>query len=164
MVTFLCRLETSSIRRGAADEVGWKKFMYEKFSVKSFYSSLDNGRREPFPTSIVWNHWVPMEVGYLAREATCEWILTNDQLKRKEWIMPNRCYKCKYEESIDHMLQLVFFPFGVAYMMNSTAKRTLLRRHESFVKRKKAWILSKKNKKKGKKLGGSYTCTYFGLL
>ncbi|RVW74737.1 hypothetical protein CK203_047892 [Vitis vinifera] len=68
------------------------------FLVKSFYQSLVQERSGPFPSSMVWNLWAPMEVCLFAWEATWERILTIEQLKRRGWTMLNHCFLCKNEE------------------------------------------------------------------
>ena len=46
-----------------------------------------------------------MEVGLFTWEATWKRILTLDQIKRKGWILANRCNLCEVkEESTDHIL------------------------------------------------------------
>ena len=91
------------------------------FSVKS-YSSLADKRVEPH--GIVWNSWMPPRISFFAWEATWAKILTLDQLKKRGWRIPNRCYWCKEEkETSDHILihcsktrllwQLIFAPFGI---------------------------------------------------
>ena len=75
------------------------------FSVKSLYSILEGGRIEPFPTSVVWNAWVPPKVSFFAWEATWGKVLTLDQLQRRGWSLVHRCSLCyAHEESIDHIL------------------------------------------------------------
>ena len=46
-----------------------------------------------------------MRVSLFAWEASWNKILTIDQLKRRGWNMPNRCYLCKMEEETnDHLI------------------------------------------------------------
>ena len=65
-----------------------------------------------------------LELAFFAWETTWAKILTQDQLRRRGWRMPNRCYMCKAgEETRDHILlhcpkasilwQLVFALFHV---------------------------------------------------
>ena len=81
------------------------------------------------------------------------WCREN-QLKRRECMIPNRCYMCKEEEeTMDHILlyylkavilwQLNFTLFGIE-LIHSLIKKVLLSWHECFVgsKRKKAWRIS----------------------
>ena len=47
----------------------------------------------------------PRELAFFAWEATWTKILTLDQLKKRGWRIPNRCYLCKEaEETSDHIL------------------------------------------------------------
>ena len=79
-----------------------------------------------------------------------------DQLKRRGWFLPNRCFLCKSEEeSTNHLSlhcpkaamfwQLIFYLFGVQWIMPYSIKETILSWHSSFVgkKRKKAWNAAK---------------------
>ena len=46
-----------------------------------------------------------MRVSFFAWEVSWTRILTIDQLKRRGWNMPNKCYLCKMEEETsDHLL------------------------------------------------------------
>ena len=40
------------------------------FSIKSLYSILEEERVDPFPTSVVWNAWVPPKVSFFPWEVT----------------------------------------------------------------------------------------------
>ena len=105
-----------------------------------------------FLESLVWNPWVPKRVSFFAWEAIWGRILTMDQLKRRGWILPSRCFLCKVEEeSTNHVLihypkvamiwHLIFALFGVQWVMPNSIKETILSWSGSFVgkKRKKAW-------------------------
>ena len=75
------------------------------FSVKSLYASLEIGRVVQFPSSVVWNAWVPPKVSFFAWEVTWEKALTLNQVQRRGWSLANRCFLCLFhEESIDHIL------------------------------------------------------------
>ena len=73
-------------------------------------------------------------------------MLVLHQLKKKGWRIPNRCYKCKKEDTVDHIVlhcskvvilwMLVNALLGVWGMMHSSVRDTLLNWHESFVKKK----------------------------
>ena len=63
----------------------WQVSKSDKFTVRSLYFSLTNCRIEAFPSSIVWNTWVPLKVDFFAGEVLWERILTLDQLKRRGW-------------------------------------------------------------------------------
>ena len=121
------------------------------FYVKSF-SSLAGRGVDPFPHSIVWNSGVPVRVNFFAWEATWAKILTLNQLRKRGWKLPNRCYMCKEEEETSvHILlhcpkacilwQLIFSLFGVQWVMHSSVRGLLLSWGDFLVgrKRKKAW-------------------------
>ena len=83
----------------------WKEAKGGNFTVKSFYNALEGGSTVPFPRSIIWSPYVPTKVGFFAWEATWGKVLTLDQLKKRGWALPNRCYLCgATEESINHLL------------------------------------------------------------
>ena len=50
VTVFFQKLHTSSVRRDEDDRIGWKEPKCSKLFVKSFYDSLVQGRRKPFPT------------------------------------------------------------------------------------------------------------------
>ena len=133
----------------------WLGLKKGNFSVKSFYSYLASRRAEPFPHDIVWNFWVPVGVGFFPWEVIWVGILTLDQLGRRGWRIPNKCYMCKEdEETSDYILlhcikarnlwQLVFALFGVQWVMHSSIRGFFLGWSGSFVgkKGKKAWKVS----------------------
>ena len=77
--------------------------------------------------------------------------MTLDQLKKRGWRIPNRCYLCKEEEeTCDHILihclkarllwNLIFALFGIQWVLSCSIREVLLNWHGSFVgkKRKKA--------------------------
>ena len=105
-----------------------------------------------FAWSIIWRSWAPMRVSFFAWEASWNIILTIDQLKRRGWNMPNKCYLCKVEEETsDHLIlfckkatmlwSLLFSLFDVQWVLHSSIKRNLIAWHGAFVskKKEKAW-------------------------
>ncbi|RVW97835.1 hypothetical protein CK203_021303 [Vitis vinifera] len=106
----------------------------------------------PFPWRIIWSLDVPTKVGFFAWEASWGRVLTQDQLKRRGWILANRCSLCcAEEETINHILvhcskakvlwDLVFSLFGVNWVLPSTVRDTPLGRCVSFKdkKHRKVW-------------------------
>ena len=82
-------------------------------------------------------------MSFFAWEASWEKVLTQDQLKRRGWILANRCCLCcAEEESINHILvhcsktkilwDLVFSLFGVNWVLPFSVKDTLLSWYVSF--------------------------------
>ncbi|RVW35405.1 Serine/threonine protein phosphatase 2A 59 kDa regulatory subunit B' zeta isoform [Vitis vinifera] len=69
-----------------------------------FTRQNNNWEIEAFPSSIVWNTWVPLKVDFFAGEVLWERILTLDQLKRRGWRLPSRCCLWKGEEETDLIL------------------------------------------------------------
>ena len=124
----------------------------EIFTVKSLYNSLDHCCAVPFPWRIIWSLDVPTKVGFFAWEASWGRVLTQDQLKKRGWILANRCSLCcAEEETINHILvhcskakvlwDLVFSLFGVNWVLPSTVRDTPLGRCVSFKdkKHRKVW-------------------------
>ena len=67
---FLSRIQDKVVIEEREDEVFWAVTKSGSFSVKSLISILEEVRVSPFPTSIVWNDWVPPKVSFFAWEAT----------------------------------------------------------------------------------------------
>ena len=91
-------------------------------------------------------------MGFFAWEASWGKVLTQDQLKRRDWILANRCSLCcAEEETINHILvhcskakvlwDLVFSLFGVNWVLPFTVRDTLLGWYASFKdkKHRKVW-------------------------
>ena len=86
-------------------------------------------------------------MSFFAWEASWEKVLTQDQLKRRGWILANRCCLCCIEEeTINHILvhcskvkilwDLVFSLFGVNWVLPFTVRDTLLSWYVSFKDKK----------------------------
>ncbi|RVW97325.1 hypothetical protein CK203_025933 [Vitis vinifera] len=50
---------------------------------KSLYKALEPERQGEFPSSVIWNPWVSLRVGFFAWEATWNKVLTLDQIQRR---------------------------------------------------------------------------------
>ena len=61
---FLLRIQDRVVVEEREDEAFWASTESGSFSVKSLYSILEEVRVNPFPTSIVWNAWVPPKVSF----------------------------------------------------------------------------------------------------
>ena len=149
---FLLKIQGKGLISDLEDRVLWKKTKDGKFSVKSLYSALELRYAVPFLRSIIWSSCVPTKVGFFPREASWGKVLTLDQLKRREWSIPNTCFLCCAEEvSIDHILihcikakvlwELLFALFGVMWVLHLSIRDTLLGWHDSFMGKKcrKVW-------------------------
>ena len=62
----MARLQDKVVEEGAEDKVCWVETKSGTFSVKSLYASLEIGRVVQFPSSVVWNVWVPPKVSFFA--------------------------------------------------------------------------------------------------
>ena len=107
------------------------------FSVRLLYRFFTRASSDPFPWTIIWRSWGLMRVSFFAWEASWNKILTIDQLKRRGWNMPNRCYLCKVEqETNDHLIlfckkatvlwSLLFSIFDVQWVLHSSIKKNLV--------------------------------------
>ena len=102
---FLFSLQGKRVVINLEDGLWWKEAKDGNFSVKSFYSALEGSSTVLFLKNIIWSPGVPTKVSFFAWEATWGKALTMDQLKKRGWSLPNRCYLCcAVEESIDHLL------------------------------------------------------------
>ena len=89
---FLLRLQGWRVCRDEEDKLVWTRAKNGKFSVKVLYKELEPGRQMDFPTSVIWNSWVPPKVGIFAWEATWNKILTLDHTQRRGWVVENKCF------------------------------------------------------------------------
>ena len=91
-------------------------------------------------------------MAFFTWEASWGKVLTLDQLQKRRYFLANRCFLCLFEvETVDHLLlhcaktrvlwNLLFFLFGVSWILSYLVKETLLGWHGSFVGKahKKAW-------------------------
>ena len=136
MERFLSTIQGKRLNADVKDRMVWKGTKNEIFTVKSLYNSLDHSCAVPFPWSIIWSPDVPTKVGFFVWEASWGKVLTQDQLKRRGWILANRCSLCCAEkETINHILvhcskakvlwDLVFSLFGVNWVLPRLRLETL---------------------------------------
>ena len=143
------------MQREDKDKVVWITSKSGAFSVKSLYSILEPRGSSLFPCDSIWRANVPPKVAFFAWEASWGKILTLEQLQRRGYSLANRCFLCLSEvETVDHLLlhcvktqalwNLLFSLFGVAWVLSSSMKETLLGWHRAFVgkTRKKAWQMA----------------------
>ncbi|RVW17516.1 hypothetical protein CK203_083473 [Vitis vinifera] len=64
-------LQDKAVEEGKEDKVCWVETKSETFSVKSLHASLKIGRVVQFPSSVVWNVWVPRSA-YWHKNASME--------------------------------------------------------------------------------------------
>ena len=133
------------------DVLSWKNSENGSFSVRFLYRFLTKASSDPFPW-VLFGDLGLHEGKLFAWEASWNRILTIDQLKRRGWNMPNRCYLCKVdEETNDHLIlfckkaillwSLLFSLFDVQWVLHSSIKRNLIGWHSAFVnkRKEKAW-------------------------
>lgn len=56
--------------RKEEDKVIWIGSKNGKFPTKALCSALESKSTMSFPTSVIWNSWIPPKVGFFAWEAT----------------------------------------------------------------------------------------------
>ncbi|RVW20076.1 hypothetical protein CK203_114273 [Vitis vinifera] len=134
---FLSSIQGKRLDADVEDRMLWKETKNEIFTVKSLYKSLVHSCSVSFPSNIIWSPYVPTKVSFFDWKAYWEKVLTQDQLKRRGWILANKCCLCCVEEeTINHILvhcskakilwDLVFFFFGVNWVLPLTVRDTLL--------------------------------------
>ena len=75
MEAFFRRLHGQALSRDNKDIMSWRVSKKGFFTVKSFYSNLVPCNGREFPSSLVWNPWVPKRViffflgGYLGKNS-----------------------------------------------------------------------------------------------
>ncbi|RVX10791.1 LINE-1 retrotransposable element ORF2 protein [Vitis vinifera] len=132
----LSSIQGKRVDADGEDRMLWRGTKNEIFTVKSLYKSLDHSYAVSFPGKIIWSPYVPSKVSFFAWEASWEKVLTQDQLKRRGWILANRCCLCCVEEeTINHILvhcsktkilwDLLLSLFGVNWVMPFSVKDTL---------------------------------------
>ena len=98
---------------------------------------------------------MPPKVAFFVWEASWDKVLTLKQLQRRGHSLTNRCFLCLSEvETVDHLLlhcaktrvlwNLLFFLFGVAWILSCSLKETLLGWRGAFVgkAREKPWQMA----------------------
>ena len=152
---FILKIQAFRVQREDEDKVVWTTSKSGAFSVKSLYSILEPGGSFLFPYGSIWRANVSPKVAFFAWEASWGKILTLEQLQRKGYSLANRCFLCLSElETVDYLLlhcvktqtlwNLLFSLFGVAWVLSSLVKETLLGWHGAFVGKthKKTWQMA----------------------
>jgi len=98
------------------------------FEVRSYYRVLRSTTQPPFPWKTIWKLKMPTKVSFFLWTAALGWILTIDNLRRRQVVVVDLYCMCKRgEETIDHLIMhcsiarelwnLVFPLFGVQWRM-----------------------------------------------
>jgi hypothetical protein len=97
--------------------------------MKSFYVILNSSVSFPFPWKSIWHTKAPPRVAaFFVWSAALGKILTLDNLRKRNFVLVNRCGMCKKEEkTVDHLLlhcesaqflwNAFFSRFGLAWVM-----------------------------------------------
>ncbi|XP_059630150.1 uncharacterized protein LOC132273143 [Cornus florida] len=73
--------------------------------LEVLYRCLTQEPEGPFPWRAVWRSKPPLKVAFFAWTSVLGKILTQDNLRRRNQVVVNRCYMCRRdEESVDHLL------------------------------------------------------------
>ena len=168
------------------EQRGWRQ-REATFQLNLFYTKIVPRRFESFPTDVVLNSQAPTKARCVIQEVDQKGILTMDNTKRQGWMLVNRYFLCKSgEKSSYHILlqylkarllwQLIFSSFGVAWVLHSSIKATLLswQGHFTRKKRNQAWkvillrlfwiIWKKRNRRDLKMLRYRINNVYFSFM
>jgi hypothetical protein len=115
---------------GGNDKIWWVPNRKGKFEVRSFYNEIISKATCPFPWKSIWCTKAPPRVAFFVWSAALGKILTQDNLRKRNMVVINRCGMCKRdEETIDHLLfhcecaqglwNAFFNRFGLAWSMPS---------------------------------------------
>ena len=132
------------MQRDEEDRVIWIASRCGTFTVKSLYFILEHRDSPLFPSGSIWRASVPPKVAFFVWDAFWDKVLTLKQLQRRGHSLTNRCFLCLSEvETVDHLLlhcaktrvlwNLLFFLFGVAWILSCSLKETFLGWHGAFV-------------------------------
>ena len=87
------------------DKIFWNWGKLDSFSVKEAYKALQPRSPEAFPVKGVWVSSDLTKTAFFAYEATWGKVITLDNLQRRGWQLPNKCYLCENaEETVLHIL------------------------------------------------------------
>ena len=90
---------------GGGDKIWWVPNSKGKFEVSSFYNEIIAKDSCPFPGKNIWRVKAPPRVAFFVWSAALGKILTQDNLRKKNMVVINRCGMCKRdEETVDHLL------------------------------------------------------------
>ena len=150
---FLLRLQGRRVYGDVEDQVVWTKAKMEDFMLSLFTRHWNQKDYGIFLQELFGILWCLQGCVFSAWEATWKKALTLDCIQRRGFYLANRCYLClSEEESIDHILlhyvlakslwSLLFFLFGVSWVLPSSVRETLLGWLEPCVgkERKKVWF------------------------
>ncbi|CAN1250810.1 hypothetical protein LINPERPRIM_LOCUS7533 [Linum perenne] len=106
------------------DAVVWPAEANQRFSVRSFRRLLYEGRfpgSTSFPTKVIWARWAPTKVQFFCWLTFKNRIATVDNLKKRDFALPNRCVMCEQmEETVDHLFPHCTFASQVWSKLSST--------------------------------------------
>lgn len=86
------------------DRLIWDKTVNGSFSIKSAYNQLFSNDPNPSNWGLVWNNNLLPKINFFWWTVQHGKILITDNLKKRGFVLPNRCYLCKNnEESIKHL-------------------------------------------------------------
>jgi hypothetical protein len=132
LASFYRCLYSCKLREDGGDKLWWVPSCKGGFEVKPFYRALSTHRPISFPWKSIWRSKAPPRVVFFAWMATCNKILTLDNLRRG-MVVVNKCWLCESDgESVDHLLlhcgaaralwNAFFSKFGLCWVMPSTVK------------------------------------------
>lgn len=135
MLDLFSRLQHCHINPQKADKLKWGYHKEGTYTVKEGYHELcsRNPMIDNWPWKIIWRTKLPPKVVCFTWTALYEACLTQDNLKKRKFQLPNRCYMCKKEaETTRHLLlhcevaseiwNMFFCLFGLKWTMPLSVK------------------------------------------
>ena len=128
LASFYTLWHSHRMRRDGEDKIWWVPSSEGKFDVRSFYNILAIKEASSFPWKIIWHAKSPSRVNFFIWRTVFGKIITIDNLRKRNFIVINRYYLCKFDgESIDHLLlhceivcslwHAIFSWFGLSWVM-----------------------------------------------
>ena len=153
VASVLSFIHRKKIRPEIEDELLVKGSRLGNFSVRIMYNGLDSSVDLDFQS--ILSAVIPSRISFFAWEASCEKVMTLEQLKCHGRSLTNICCLCEEdEETIDHLLihcktaRMIWVLFlmivGTTWVFPHSVKHTLLAWQRAHVgkKRKKIWMAS----------------------
>ncbi|CAL1356447.1 unnamed protein product [Linum trigynum] len=106
--------------------ITWEPSPSTGFQVKSMYENLFKEHfnlGSEFPSEVVWLQAAPFKVCVFLLLVYHNKVLTQDNLKKSGWLLPNRCAMCcEEEETVDHLFLSCRYSLSVWQIMRCFVK------------------------------------------
>ncbi|XP_019234325.1 PREDICTED: uncharacterized protein LOC109214820 [Nicotiana attenuata] len=138
LLTLLARLEECMLDTQSADRLKWGNSKEGIYSVKAGYTHLhaQNDLINNWPWKLIWRTKLPTKVICFTWIAIREACLTQDNLLKRSFQIPNRCYMCRQAaETTNHLLLhcsvvydiwcMFYSIFGLSWVMPQSTKEAV---------------------------------------